>query len=79
MNEEHGEDCKVVFLGHSIGGWVARSYIGEVLDKESVSRVRYIPIRPPHLCLGCAIRKFSTVLSPLSSEHNVCCLLRKIA
>ena len=31
VEEDFGPDVQVAVLGHSIGGWVARSYIGEVL------------------------------------------------
>ena len=35
---DYGADVKVAVLGHSIGGWVARSYIGEVMGTELATR-----------------------------------------
>mmetsp|Transcript_13908 Transcript_13908/g.27474 ORF Transcript_13908/g.27474 Transcript_13908/m.27474 type:complete len:349 (-) Transcript_13908:29-1075(-) len=40
VDRVHGSEEEVVFLGHSIGGWVARSYIGEKLGEEGSKRVR---------------------------------------
>ena len=38
VQADYGADVKVAVLGHSIGGWVARSYLGEVLGAEEASR-----------------------------------------
>lgn len=35
VEADFGPDVRISFLGHSIGGWVARSYIGEVMGEES--------------------------------------------
>jgi len=40
VDRVHGSEEQVVFLGHSIGGWVARSYIGERLGEEGAKRIR---------------------------------------
>lgn len=34
MELEYGKDTQFCLIGHSIGGWVLRSYIGEVLSEE---------------------------------------------
>jgi len=53
VDDDFGAEAAVAFLGHSIGGWVARSYIGEVLGEEvAKKRVRSLvtlgtPHRPP--------------------------------
>ena len=38
VEADYGANVKVAVLGHSIGGWVARSYLGEVLGAEEASR-----------------------------------------
>lgn len=35
MEADFAPDVPISFLGHSIGGWVARSYIGEVLGQDA--------------------------------------------
>jgi len=38
VDKDYGPDVEVSVLGHSIGGWVARSYIAEVLGEEKARR-----------------------------------------
>ncbi len=38
VETEYGRETTVCMLGHSIGGWVLRSYIGEVLGEERALR-----------------------------------------
>jgi alpha-beta hydrolase superfamily lysophospholipase len=38
VEADYGPDAQVAVLGHSIGGWVARSYIGEQMGAELASR-----------------------------------------
>jgi hypothetical protein len=38
VEAEYGKEATVCMLGHSIGGWVLRSYIGEVLGEERALR-----------------------------------------
>jgi pimeloyl-ACP methyl ester carboxylesterase len=38
VEADYGSDVKVAVLGHSIGGWVARSYIGEVMGAEVAAK-----------------------------------------
>lgn len=50
VDAEFGPEEPVAFLGHSIGGWVARSYIGEVLGPDvAQQRVRsLVTLGTPH-------------------------------
>ncbi|CAE7819192.1 unnamed protein product [Symbiodinium sp. CCMP2592] len=50
VNADFGPEEPIAFLGHSIGGWVARSYIGEVLGEEVArKRVRsLVTLGTPH-------------------------------
>ena len=38
VEADYGSDVQVAILGHSIGGWVARSYIGEVMGAEVAAK-----------------------------------------
>ena len=38
VEADYGSDIQVAVLGHSIGGWVARSYIGEVMGAEVAAK-----------------------------------------
>jgi len=38
IEADYGPDARVAVLGHSIGGWVARSYIGEEMGAELAAR-----------------------------------------
>ncbi len=38
VEAEYGRETTICMLGHSIGGWVLRSYIGEVLGEERALR-----------------------------------------
>ncbi|CAE7421522.1 unnamed protein product [Symbiodinium natans] len=50
VDADFGPEEPIAFLGHSIGGWVARSYIGEVLGEELArKRVRsLVTLGTPH-------------------------------
>eukprot|EP00931_Biecheleriopsis_adriatica_P087972 TRINITY_DN62375_c0_g1_i1.p1 TRINITY_DN62375_c0_g1~~TRINITY_DN62375_c0_g1_i1.p1 ORF type:complete len:335 (+),score=54.79 TRINITY_DN62375_c0_g1_i1:32-1036(+) len=49
VEADFGKAVPVAFLGHSIGGWVARSYIGEVLGDQAASRVcSLVTLGTPH-------------------------------
>ncbi|CAK9027172.1 unnamed protein product [Durusdinium trenchii] len=49
VEQDYGPEEPVAFLGHSIGGWVARSYIGEVLGDQAMRRVRsLVTLGTPH-------------------------------
>jgi len=50
VEADFGTEVPISFLGHSIGGWVARSYIGEVLGEKSASkRIRsLVTLGTPH-------------------------------
>ncbi|EKX51792.1 hypothetical protein GUITHDRAFT_102401 [Guillardia theta CCMP2712] len=50
VEKDYGVDVEVAVLGHSIGGWVARSYIAEVLGEEKAKkRIRsLVTLGTPH-------------------------------
>lgn len=50
VDRDFGPNATVAFLGHSIGGWVARSYIAEVLgETRARGRVRaLVTLGTPH-------------------------------
>lgn len=50
VDEEFGPDATVTMIGHSIGGWAVRAYLGECLGEErALKRVaRVITLGTPH-------------------------------
>jgi hypothetical protein len=50
VDAEFGSDAQVTMIGHSIGGWAARAYLGEVLGEERARRrvARLVTLGTPH-------------------------------
>lgn len=50
MNENEGDDIEYSLLSHSIGGWVARSWLGEIADESLRNRCKkFVSLGTPHL------------------------------